>query len=169
MSVEASFIELIALLPKYVRQSFLPVATPEQIANATNVLSSKLPDVQLPSSIVALYKTCGGQPRQTAFEDHLFPGFRLISIETAIKEYKERCNLWDVYLADEVDTEFPNKWFDYRLFPFGWANGTVYCVDVLAGKIYYHYCDGGIATTEHESVLDLIEASITYHQKEFSR
>ncbi len=171
MSIKQLFTELIEKIPAEAREAFLPIPASEQLEAASEALAQRTPGAKLPSEIVELYETCGGQPWEINYEDELFPTFGLNPLERAISDYKELCNLYEFDAKPYETNEFPKTWYDYRLFPFGWApgTGTVHCVLVDNGEIYDFNPDGGIHLKRFESVQDLLEKSLEYQAKEFGR
>ena len=167
--VASKFESLISMIPADGQSSFLVPATPDQFKNAATALSKRIPNSKLPADIQTLYQICGGQRWQTTYANQLFPNFALNPIDNAIRDYEEICLLYQRHGVPSESSEFPNTWYDYSLFPFGWApgTGTVYCIDIRTDKIYSFNPDGGIQFKEYESVSDLLEESIRFRFNEY--
>ena len=171
--IRSQFLKLIAKLPEDARNAFLPPPTENQLIAASNALAERNPNAKLPDDVIELYRACGGQPWETKYEHELFPMFSLNPIERAISDYREICDLYefDAKPYESEGCELPNTWWDYRLFPFGWApgSGTVHGILVDTGQIYDFNPDGGIYKKQFESIADLIEKSIEFQKDEFGR
>ena len=173
MTIRTQFAKLIAKLPNDARAAFLPAPNDQQLLAASNALAKRIAGAELPDAIIELYRACGGQPWETKYEQELFPMFSLNPIDRAISDYEEICDLYefDAQPYESEDCQFPNTWWDYRLFPFGWApgTGTVHGVLIDSGEIYDFNPDGGIHKKQFESILDLIETSIRFQIEEVGR
>ena len=170
-SVSDLFHDLIARIPKEGQDEFLKPATQAQLKLADDAISQRLPDAKLPRSVKTLYSIFGGQPWDSTYETDLFPSFALNPIENAISDYRETCGLLDEYAKPHETEEFPNTWYDYRLFPFGYApgTGTLHCVNVKTEHIYSFNADGGIHFRKFESIEDLLRQSIEHQIHEHGR
>jgi len=168
-SVSTLFRTLSSIHPEAV-DTLLQPATDAQIARAEAAMSTHIPDAKLPPDLIRLYNTCSGQKRTDADSD-LFPQFRLRPIDDAISEYDAICDLYDEFAAPHETEPFPNKWYDYRLFPFAWSPGTgdVYCVDIQSENIFWFNPDGGIGSKKYDSVRDLLQESIQFQRDEPDR
>ena len=170
-SLPELFQNLLAKIPPDGQVMLQKPATAQELDAADNAIAARLPGAKLPDNIKKLYALCGGQPWGTHSNNYLFPTFTLNPLQKATADYQEFCSLYDFHVRPSETTVFPETWYDYRLFPFGWqiGSGACYCVDVETERIYSFDSDGGIAFKEYDSVRELLEKSLDYQRKELGR
>ncbi len=132
--------ELTAALPQEAKKNILPPVSATELLAIEKFLDEVGPWSKLHEDLVELYQLVGGEKGSRPF---LLGSIRLLPPSESNRLYHELILLKQEHRS-EIEEEFPDCWFDERMYPFAQQGSSSICIDLDSGTIRSFDPDGGI-------------------------